>query len=77
MTNHSTVLIAGAGGESIGRLSLPLGGLALALGSEATGVSPELRAQSVQTVGVRMAAGVDSLNVAAAGAILLDRLISD
>ena len=68
---------AGAGGESIGRLSPPLGGLALALGSEATGVSPELRAQSVQTVGVRMADGVDSLNVAAAGAILLDRLIRD
>ena len=69
--------IAGAGGESIRRLSPPLGSLALALGSEATGVSPKLQAQAVRTVGVRMADGVDSLNVAAAGAILLDRLIRD
>lgn len=69
--------IAGADGESIGRLNSPRAGLALALGSEATGVSPELRAQAVRTVGVRMADGVDSLNVAAAGAILLDRLVGD
>jgi TrmH family RNA methyltransferase len=69
--------IASADGESIGRFKPSSGCLALALGSEATGVSPELRAEAVQTVSVRMTGGVESLNVAAAGAILLDRLTGD
>ena len=69
--------VASADGESIGRAESSPGCLALALGSEATGVSPELRGQAVRTVSVHMAGGVESLNVSAAGAILLDRLTGD
>ena len=66
--------VASADAKSIGRRESTPESLALALGSEAEGVSSELRAQAVRTVSVRMAGGVESLNVAAAGAILLDRL---
>jgi len=69
--------VASADGESIGRAESSPECLALALGSEATGVSPELRGQAVRTVSVHMAGGVESLNVSAAGAILLDRLTGD
>lgn len=50
-------------------------GLALAVGSEAHGVSDIVRAAAAGTIGISLAAGVESLNVGAAGAILLDRLI--
>ncbi|MCZ0935857.1 MAG: RNA methyltransferase [Gemmatimonadetes bacterium] len=52
----------------------PPGPVALALGSEAHGVSASLRAAAARAVSVPLARGVESLNVAAAGAILLDRL---
>ena len=48
--------------------------VALALGSEAHGVSASLRAAARRTVSVPLAGGVESLNVASAGAILLDRM---
>jgi len=48
--------------------------LALVLGSESHGVSDAMRAVAARAVGVKLHAGVESLNVAAAGAILLDRL---
>ncbi|MCY3601427.1 MAG: RNA methyltransferase [Gemmatimonadetes bacterium] len=48
--------------------------VALALGSEAHGVSPSLRAAAARVVSVPLAGGVESLNVASAGAILLDRM---
>ena len=50
------------------------GPVALALGSEADGVSPAVLAAAARRVSVPLARGVESLNVAAAGAILLDRL---
>ena len=52
----------------------PPGPVALALGSEAHGVSASLRAAARRTVSVPLAGGVESLNVASAGAILLDRM---
>lgn len=52
----------------------PRGPVALALGSEAHGVSAALLAAAERLVSVPLARGVESLNVAAAGAILLDRL---
>ncbi len=48
--------------------------LALALGSEAHGVSEVVRSAAERTIAVPLARGVESLNVAAAAAILLDRL---
>ncbi|WP_420633648.1 TrmH family RNA methyltransferase [Candidatus Palauibacter sp.] len=50
--------------------------VALALGSEAHGLSGTLLAAARRRVAVPLAPGVESLNVAAAGAILLDRLRS-
>ena len=50
------------------------GPVALALGSEAQGLSAPLLAAAERRVAVPLARGVESLNVAAAGAILLDRL---
>lgn len=52
----------------------PPGPVALALGSEAHGVSASLRAAAARAVSVPVSRGVESLNVASAGAILLDRL---
>ncbi len=52
----------------------PPGPVALALGSEAHGVSASLRAAAGRAVAVPLAHGVESLNVASAGAILLDRM---
>jgi len=48
--------------------------VALALGNEAAGVTEAVRAASRRSVAIRMSDGVESLNVAAAGAILMDRL---
>lgn len=50
--------------------------LAVALGSEAHGVSEALRTGADRVVAVAMRGRVESLNVAAAGAILLDRILA-
>lgn len=47
--------------------------IALVLGSEAHGVSDEVRRVAERTVGIPLAREVESLNVAAAAAILIDR----
>ena len=49
---------------------------AIAFGNEGRGVSAEMRAQA-RTVGIRMSARIDSLNVGAAAAILLHRVFTD
>ena len=54
----------------------PRGAVALALGSEAHGVSASLRAAAGRSVSVPLVRGVESLNVASAGTILLDRLLA-
>lgn len=64
---------ASADGEPLEAGRSPPG--ALALGSEAHGVSEAVRAASARVVSVPMRAGTESLNVSAAGAILLDRLL--
>ncbi len=68
------VLVAAADAPPLDRP--PPGPVALALGSEARGVSAPLRAAASRAVSVPLARGVESLNVASAGAILLDRLLS-
>jgi TrmH family RNA methyltransferase len=50
--------------------------LALVLGNEACGVSAEVRQDADRLVSIAMTDTVDSLNVAAAGAILIDRIFS-
>ena len=49
--------------------------LALVVGAEGEGVSPAARAVADHAVGIRMAPGVDSLNVATAAAVALHRLV--
>ena len=48
--------------------------LALALGNEGAGLSPEVRARSKRTVSLPLAAGAESLNVAVAAGIILYQL---
>lgn len=55
-------------------LTPPRGPVALVLGSERAGISPELRQACSLAAAIPMAAGVDSLNVAAAAAIALHHL---
>jgi TrmH family RNA methyltransferase len=62
--------IASPGGTPLGE-ALPDGPVAWVLGSEGTGVSADLRRHGTFAAAIPMAAGVDSLNVAVAGAVLL------
>ena len=51
--------------------------LALVVGSEASGLATEVAADCDSRVAIELRGGVESLNVAVAGALLLDRLLSD
>lgn len=68
---------ADAGGEPVHRSDPAPSRLALALGNEARGVSAAVRSGAQRTVAVPMAGRVESLNVAVAGAILMDRLFGN
>lgn len=68
--------IADAGGEPLERGDPAPHPLAVGLGSEARGASATLRAAADRVVAVAMRGRVESLNVAAAGAILLDRILA-
>lgn len=67
--------VADASGTPLSRSPRPVDRVAIALGSETRGASPEIAAAAERTVAIAMGGGAESLNVAAAGAILLDRLI--
>ncbi len=67
--------VADASGAALSRSAGPVDRVAIALGSEAHGVSRELRDAAERSVAIAMWGGAESLNVAAAGAILLDRLL--
>jgi len=58
-------------GTDIRRAHRPTGPLAVLLGNEGAGVRPELAARAAASVSIPIAAGAESLNVAAAAAILL------
>jgi TrmH family RNA methyltransferase len=58
-------------GQDIRKVRRPEGPLALLLGNEGAGVRPELAARAAASVAIPIAAGAESLNVAAAAAILL------
>ncbi|MCE2423462.1 MAG: RNA methyltransferase [Gemmatimonadetes bacterium] len=69
------VWVADAGGDCLTAGDVPEA-LALVLGGEGSGVSDLLRSQADRTVGIAMAKGVESLNVAASGALLIDRILN-
>lgn len=66
--------IADASGEPVRRADPMPPAVALALGNEGVGVSGRLRAAGRRVVAVRLADATESLNVAVAGAILMDRI---
>jgi tRNA G18 (ribose-2'-O)-methylase SpoU len=55
---------------------VPLRRFALVLGNEPAGISEEVRRDCERRVSVELPGGMDSLNVAIAGALLLDRLLA-
>ncbi len=72
-----TIFCADPSGQTMPRSSAPVARFALIVGSEATGLSDDVRAACDHSVAVELAAGVESLNAAVAGALLLDRLLSN
>jgi len=61
-------------GEPLGRAERIPPGLALVLGNEGAGVSSALLAEADRCVAIPQRGGAESLNVAVAGGILMDRL---
>ncbi|BDU71616.1 TrmH family RNA methyltransferase [Mesoterricola silvestris] len=68
------IVAAALGGASV-HAWRPAARTALVLGPEGPGLSPEDLARCGRAVSIAMAPGVDSLNVAAAGAILMHRMV--
>ncbi len=66
--------VADAGGEPMRKGECPPERLALILGNEGAGVSDGIRRDAHREVALDLAEQVESLNVAVAGAILMDRL---
>lgn len=62
---------AEASGGAVERLADSAGGIALVIGSEAHGISAPVKALLTGTVGIPMVPGVESLNAAVSGSILL------
>ncbi len=72
--------VAETGGEPIARPAVPRGRrapVALVVGNEGAGVDAEIGAAAARRVGIPLAPGTESLNVAAAAAILLYEITRD
>lgn len=65
-----------AGGEPVGRGDDVPSGVALVLGNEGAGVREAIMEAADRRVAVRLRGGAESLNVAVAAAILMDRIFS-
>ena len=76
---RSEIWVAGTGGEDVVRLPPRTGRppLLLVVGNEGAGVSPALEVVATRRIGIPLAAGVESLNVAVAAGILLYEVMSD
>ncbi|MFQ5747572.1 MAG: TrmH family RNA methyltransferase [Gemmatimonadota bacterium] len=74
---ETAVWVADAAGEPIASGPGVPGRLALVLGNEGAGVSDAVRATAEHLVAAPLSRPVDSLGVAAAGAILMDRLFRE
>ncbi len=72
-TMNFTVYGAVMGGLNVAKMSFAPK-RALILGSEGEGITPKIEKRLDQKVTIEMAHGFDSLNVSAAGAILMDRM---
>ena len=71
-----TILCADPGGDPVARSGAPRERFALVLGNEPLGLSDEVRRDCDRRVAVEMPGAMDSLNVATAGALLIDRLLA-
>ena len=71
-----TILCADPGGEALPRSGEPVGRFALVLGNEPAGLAADVRRSCDRRVAVELPGHMDSLNVAIAGALLLDRLLA-
>ena len=71
-----TILCADPGGEALPRPGESIGKFALVLGNEPAGLAAEVRRSCDRLVAVELPGDMDSLNVAIAGALLLDRLLA-
>jgi TrmH family RNA methyltransferase len=71
------ILCADPGGDDLPRAGEPPARFALVLGNEPAGLAAEVRRSCDRRVAVRLRRDVDSLNVAIAGALLLDRLLPE
>lgn len=72
-----TILCADPEGDPLPRGHAAERRFALVLGNEASGASPEVRRDCDRLVAVSLPGNLESLNVAIAGALLLDRLLGD
>lgn len=63
-------------GEAVDRASDVPRGIALVLGNEGAGVRQEILAAADRRVAIRLRGGAESLNVAVAAALLMDRIFS-
>lgn len=70
------ILCADPAGEDLPRAGQPLERFALVLGNEPEGLAAEVGPVCDRRVAVKMLGDMDSLNVAVAGALLLDRLLA-
>jgi len=70
------IFCADSAGDPVDRIGDTPNRFALVLGNEPSGLSPEVRRQGDRLVAVPLPGGMDSLNVAIAGALLLDRLLA-
>lgn len=71
--NSIELWAADAGGIPLGRGDAS-SRLAIAVGNEGSGLSPEIRAKARKTISLPIAAGIESLNVAVAAGIILYEL---
>jgi RNA methyltransferase, TrmH family len=71
--NKIELWAADAGGSALKRADAPPR-LAVAVGNEGSGLSPEIRAKARKTISLPITAGVESLNVAVAAGIILYEL---
>ena len=77
---RAEIWVAAAGGDPVARLPRRTASrppVLLVLGNEGSGVSPILHAAATRRVGINLAAGVESLNVAVAAGILLHEVTRD
>lgn len=67
-------IVADMFGESIDKIRLPKGRIAVIIGNEGQGVCDELKSLADITISIPMRAGVESLNAGVAGSIIMQKI---